>query len=508
MSEVKVNGLVIDRYKIGSPEDKGKVPSKLSGWKAVEYTPKEWIENVFDSGHIAVLGEMGEDADGKYKHKKELWSGTQMVALDWDKIAYEEDDGKVHEGADPFQDLNDWWIGNRDQLSSDLYALGQSVSTMRKGKPIHRRLRAFVLLEDPIMDLVEYEAFLVGMSKEYEICSDDRRSPAQPIFGFCPDYTFEKNEYGEWIQVPGDIKTHILGTVMPTDRIRELIESGMPEERVEPEMPKPVVKNPEPEEVHVEVPPLPIKESPQRQTEHLNNPLFELGSSLEFARSYLESKGSTFVRDDGKAYCFTKAGGKDGDMQESLLYGGDRIGFYSFSEKSWFVESGYAEKQVTISFSDLWWEIEYPDLEFRQLCKEIADRYPQFDTGWRPTQGNPKDMFPIRAIDFMHDAIEGYINRKDPNRPFKQIEPGWDDRYIVFLPYDGVIRQILFSNYWAYMEGLLDQYNIITGDYDTNNPEHRRAFAEINNAILPLTGETGGWKARKTRRKRKSKYTL
>ena len=506
MSDVKVNGLVIDRYTIKSPEDKNKVPKGLSGWKSVSYTPEEWIKNVFDAGHIAVLGDMNEDKDQTYRHKKELWVGTQMIALDWDRISYEEDDGKVHEGIEPFQDLNEWWRDNQDQLSNDLYALGQSVSTMQKGNPKHRRLRAYVLLENPITDQTEYEAFLVGMSKEYPICSDDRRSPAQPIFGFSPDYSFEKDVFGEWGRKDsGTIKTHILGTVMLGDRMQEIIQLGMPEEKPEPEMPEPVIQKPE--GVQVDVPPLPEPEPVKKPTENLHNPLREIGSDPEFARGYLESKGSTFVRDDGRAYHFTKNGGKNGEVHEAILYDSDRVGFYSFSENSWFVTAGYAEKQVTVPFSDLFWDIEYPGMEFREVCKKIIDQYPQYDTGWRPVQGNPKDMFPIRAIDYMHEAVEGYINRKDPGRPFKQIEPGWDDRYIVFLPFDGEIRQILFSNYWAYMEGLLEQYKIITGDYDTNNPDHRRAFAEINNAMLPLTGETGGWKARKPR-KRKSKYTL
>ena len=500
----KVSGLVIDRYKIGSPEDKSKVPNKLSGWKAVEYTPKEWIENVFDAGHIAVLGEMGEDVDGQYKHKKELWGGSQMVALDWDRIAYEEDDGKVHEGAEPFQDLNSYWRDHQDQLSKDLYALGQSVSTMRKGNPKHRRLRAFILLEEPITELEDYASFLVGLSKEYPLSSGDRRSPAQPIFGFCPDYNFEQDVYGEWVQTDGEIKTHIIGTVMPNDRKYELIELGTPEKKVNQGVPEPV--KPKQSDAPENVPPLPVN-TVQRNTETLNNPLAELGQSLEFAQDYLESKGSTFVRDDGRAYHFTKSGGKDGEVHEAILYDGNRLGFYSFSENSWFVANGYAEKQVTISFSDLFWNIEYPGMEFREVCKQIVDQYPNFDTGWRPKQGNPQDMLPIRAIDFMQEPIESYLKRKDPDRPFRQIEPGWDDRYIVYIPIDNEVKPVLFSNYWAYMEGLLEQYEIITGDYDTNNQDHRRAFAEINNAMVSLTGETGGWEARKPRR-RKSKYTM
>ena len=212
-------------------------------------------------------------------------------------------------------------------------------------------------------------------------------------------------------------------------------------------------------------------------------------------------------RDDGRAYHFTKSGGKDGEVHEAILYDGNRLGFYSFSENSWFVTSGYAEKQVTISFSDLFWNIEYPGLEFREVCKQIVDQYPHFDTGWRPKQGNPQDMLPIRAIDFMQDEIEFYLKSKDPDRPFKQIEPGWDNRYIVYIPINNKVTPVLFSNYWAYMEGLLEQYEIITGDYDTNNPDHRRAFAEINNAIVSLTGETGGWESRKPKR-RKNKYRI
>lgn len=515
--EMMIDGLVIDRYTITCPADKDKVPHGLGGWKHVSYTPEEWITEVFDVGHIGVLGDMDPDDEGKYRHKKEFWNGTRMIALDWDRIAYTEMDGdeeKTHEGVEPFQDINEWWRDNQAALSEDLYALGQSVNTMSKGNPKHRRLRAYILLEEPITDPKDYENFLSGMALEYPICSDDRRSPAQPIFGFKSNYRFEKNEYGEWVQSKeGSMDTHIIGTVMKPDRAAEIIQNAIdkadenrqkaakkplpkPPERKDPDRSKTVVQNAGLSDEAI----MSIKKIGKDDSPTLETPLQMIGKDHDFAIDYIESKGSTFVRDDGTAYHFTRSGAPDGETQEAILYGvGETLRFHAFSEKSWFVENGYADKQIAIQFTDLFWEIEHPGASFREICKFIIDSYPIYDNGWRPEKVDPMTLKPISAMNYMKNKIESYLAEHDPNREFRQIEPNWDDRYVVIIE----DRLILFSYYWSIANNLKEEYELCN-DYDGENSDCRKAYAKINTEAAKLVGDTGGWQSRK--RRPKSKY--
>ena len=125
--------------------------------------------------------------DGSYTHswKSGLWQSTNFVCADGDNflgVEKDEDGNEIHPNGIPA------WTGESvlkekyPELKGDVYAVGQSVSSMQTEIP-HRRYRLIFLFDKPIKSVDHYKQITSTLAKRYPIITDDERPPTQPVFG-------------------------------------------------------------------------------------------------------------------------------------------------------------------------------------------------------------------------------------------------------------------------------------------------------------------------------------
>ena len=129
--------------------------------------------------------------DGTYTHAKEHWKSTNFVCADADNIRGVEtlDDGteKNPDGVEAWTEP-DGLSKRFPELKSEVYAVGQSVSSMSSDKPPqHRRYRLIFLFDNPITSEEHYHQILLSLATEFPIIPAVERSPAQPVFGNARD---------------------------------------------------------------------------------------------------------------------------------------------------------------------------------------------------------------------------------------------------------------------------------------------------------------------------------
>lgn len=178
------NGLLIDTIVVKDQDSKELAKQKLSDWKDVNLTAREWIAHL-EQGHIIQPSNFTSAPDGKYAHVKEYWQSTHFVCCDADNIKGVEflrnGKDKNPDGIAPFTSETDLFA-LYPTLQDNVYAVCQSVSSMHKD-PLHRRYRLIFRFDEPIMSVAHYHSILLFLAAQYPIIPPVKRSPAQPVFG-------------------------------------------------------------------------------------------------------------------------------------------------------------------------------------------------------------------------------------------------------------------------------------------------------------------------------------
>ena len=125
--------------------------------------------------------------DGSYTHNWQsgLWQSTNFICADGDNFLGVEKDDKGNEKNPKGIPA---WTGESvlkekyPELKEDVYAVGQSVSSMQTETP-HRRYRLIFLFDKPIKSVDHYKQILSTLAEKYPLISVGKRSPAQPVFG-------------------------------------------------------------------------------------------------------------------------------------------------------------------------------------------------------------------------------------------------------------------------------------------------------------------------------------
>lgn len=205
-----IKGIYIP-HRVKDKRSKKAAENSLSGWKAIELTGEQWIEQL-SKGHTIQPSTFKQTAQGTFTHAKEYWIETRFIMADGDYIRniefYEKDikdnsgniihkagDDKNPNGIEPFSDpiLFDLY----PSLQDDLYAAAQSVSSMSDDKPPpHKRYRLIFQTDEPIRSEQQYHALLLALAEKYPIIPKDARSPAQPVFGNARPETSETRIFG------------------------------------------------------------------------------------------------------------------------------------------------------------------------------------------------------------------------------------------------------------------------------------------------------------------------
>ena len=98
----------------------------------------------------------------------------------------DEDGNEKHPNGIPY------WTGESvlkekyPELKKDVYAVGQSVSSMQTETP-HRRYRLIFLFDKPIKSVDHYKQILSTLAEKYPLISVGKRSPTQPGFRECEE---------------------------------------------------------------------------------------------------------------------------------------------------------------------------------------------------------------------------------------------------------------------------------------------------------------------------------
>ena len=178
-------GLIITRHHIVDSVSKEKAKNP-TGWKKVELTAPDWI-HALENGHTIQPSDYIPKPDGTYTHswKSGLWQSTHFICADGDHflgVEKDEDGNEKHPNGIPY------WTGESalkekyPELKNEVYAVGQSVSSMTGDIP-HRRYRLVFLFDKPIKSVDHYKQIISTLAKRYPIITDDERPPTQPVFG-------------------------------------------------------------------------------------------------------------------------------------------------------------------------------------------------------------------------------------------------------------------------------------------------------------------------------------
>ena len=224
------DGLRITRHCVKNAKSKEIAGDSLYGWEFVQLSAPDWIKEL-EAGHTVVMGGMIPKDDGvSYTHAEEYWVGTHFVCADADNlVGVDFDQNGNDENPEGLQAwTEDTGLSERyPDLKNQVYAVGQSVSSMTKAKP-HRRYRLIFAFDKPIRTRAEYSAVLHTLHLKFPIICDDDRQPAQPVFGNA------RPETG---------KFHICGNILKLDGYLAELEPEQPE----PEQTQPLeVSNPVP----------------------------------------------------------------------------------------------------------------------------------------------------------------------------------------------------------------------------------------------------------------------
>lgn len=493
---MKLPGIYINRRKINNPRLKLEASKELYGWRYDSLELDSWLSDHIDQGHVVIIGNMNKCPDQKrYRHKKDLWTGTHVIAVDADEISYQEDGSTIlKEGVPPFQGPIDSWIKKNPEICSKIYAIGESVTSMIKGYPPHRRFRLWFFCDEKIESEEAYNFLLKGLSSTFPIIPDAKRQPAQPVYGSCALYRIMtiKTEFSPGgVYEPGHpVSTIRLGNSLDKDQIKHYIELGekMNDQEKRDRMPKKKERN---------------KNGLVNRNRNGNgstldpipedNAVNRLGRNFEIARDFMEGRGSTFSNSTTERHEFNRSGKRDGGGEVLMIGDDGSLVFYAHSENSQSVLDGYCSVGEGIPFHQLYCDIEYEGYSFLQCMSSIIKEYPHLDTGWRPERKPFEELKPFTAINYDLDLVKAYItNHEDEEmleiRKPRVVEPGFDDRIIVFWE----DRWTLFSDYFAYVEDC-EQENELLEDYDRDNPDHKDAYILLNNLAAQYTGNTGGW---------------
>ena len=171
MTEQVYPGLIITKHQVKDSESKAKAVNTLTGWQHAELTAPDWI-HALERGHTIQPSFFDPLPDKTYTHKIDQWRGTFFVCADGDNFS---------------DDLPHWTdqcgLSKRfPDLEDDVYAVGQSVSSMTGATP-HMRYRLVFLFDKPIDKKEHYHHVLLRLARSYPIIPKDERSPAQPVFG-------------------------------------------------------------------------------------------------------------------------------------------------------------------------------------------------------------------------------------------------------------------------------------------------------------------------------------
>lgn len=177
-------GIVIPDHKIVDAESKDRAQASFTGWQFVSLTAPDWMQRL-SQGQTIQPSAFSPQPDGTFTHKKGFWQSTHFICADADNIKGVEKlkDGseKNPEGIESFTE-QDGLSKRYPTLSSKVYAVGQSVSSMLR-EPLHRRYRLIFLFDQPITTVDHYNQILKALAKEFPIIPAVDRSPAQPVFG-------------------------------------------------------------------------------------------------------------------------------------------------------------------------------------------------------------------------------------------------------------------------------------------------------------------------------------
>lgn len=493
---MKHDGLYINRFRIDSPEVKDQARKSLYGWKKDSLSLDSWLSDHIDQGHVVIIGDMNRcPVQNRYRHKKDLWAGTHIIAIDADEIEFIEDGEEIlSEGAPPFQGTVDAWIEKNDSLCSLAYAIGESVTSMIKGEPKHRRFRLWIICEVPITSIDAYKLLLKGLASTFDIIPDVNRQPAQPVYGSCAPYRImtEKTDFssGGIYDTGYPVRTIRLGNYLDKDQISHYINLGvkMSNEKKKDRMPERKERRRDSITGRGRT-----NNSNNNGTLPDDNAVNRLGASFEIAKSFLEQHGSTFMASSKEKHEFTRAGKDEGGGEVLLISENGTLVFYAHSENSWFVLNGYCSANEGIPFSRLYCSVKYDGYSFLQCLAAIIKEYPHLDTGWRPDKKVFEDLKPYTALNYNMDIARKYIIQEEGEdlldiRNPRHVEPGFDDRIIIFWGE----RWTLFSDYFVYTEDYEAERDMLL-EYDKDRPDHKEAFIRLNDLAAQYTGNTGGW---------------
>ena len=506
INEEKLFGIYIDKYKITDRSIKRLVSNHLYGWKPKEMTLKEWIKQIIDEGYSCVIGDRITTDENKYTHDQATWRGTNVIALDIDEFAHTDDEGVEHEGAPPFTGSVNEWKELNPGLIQDLYALGQSVSTMVKGKTPHRRFRGFVLMERKITDWEEYKDIISGFASKFPMIPRSRRGASQPIHGFAgQQLDLIKDE----IRSTGaQVKTHIMGNVLNEEQIDNYIKAGREmEEKIKQEKQK---KKKE-QRIVKRNPNLKVKERTHTVSDFPEKTFDIIAKDVEFAKAFMTECGSTFVGESSVGYEFDRAGDGSPNGEVLLLAADGTLIFRARSDNSWFVKSGHCDHEQSVRFSDLFRNIKYPGLEWIQQLAALNEEYPDLDNGWRPEIKPFKEMKPWNALNYDVESAVRYIIETEgveaiTDRGLKQLEPGYDDQlYLQWTNEDEVDCFTLFSDYVAYINDVEDLVEIASNE-EWHTAKAKEAWRDLNNIAEQIVGSTGGWNQKRKRQKKVTRW--
>ena len=504
----KLFGLYLD-YKITSPEVKDKIDKRFSGWKPTEQTPLDWLKKFVDQGKVVVIADADQcPTEKKYRHAKDLWNHSYLIGLDADEVEYV-DDGEQMSGVKPFDGTYEEWskLPENEELMDISYAIGESISSMRKGEPKHRRFRIWVLLEEPITNLEDYSDFLAGMHASYPIITGDDRSPMQPVFG--AHQMVRELRGGKIREDSIQNRTKILKNTLNKHQINTYINKGRELKKAEDafkveaaqEKRKKMLQE---QQITASTPQRKAQEQPviteQQYTETI---IDKISKDFDLAKSFLEQHGSTYAGFNNDAHRFHRDGKDDGEGELLFVEPDGRLVFYAHSGNSSFVQMGILPAQVGMRFGDLYVSVEFPT---GILMKQVVERFPHLDNGWRPEQLDWQTVKPWKAFNWNLEAARKYVVDVEgeehlQERNVRIYDPEWKPMVAV----DWMGKTTPFSDYFAYMEAMEAEAELIE-NYDTNNLTHRTAFVKLNNRAAEIIGYTGGWTPIRARRKRQETW--
>ena len=154
-------GLIITRHHIVDSVSKDEAQKSISGWAFQAYTAPAWIR-ALENGHTIQPSLFLPKPDGSYTHNWQsgLWQSTNFICADGDHFLGVEKDDKGNEkhpnGIPPWTDKS--VLGEKyPELKDDVYAVGESVSSMQT-EPPHRRYRLIFLFDKPIKSVPSLQA--------------------------------------------------------------------------------------------------------------------------------------------------------------------------------------------------------------------------------------------------------------------------------------------------------------------------------------------------------------